>query len=357
MDVQDLHRQAQMLLFKSDLEARVRLWRKLEKLLSDGIPIVAALQALRDLRPRGEAMHFALNEWAIAMANGRSFHQAIGGWVNSEEKMMVMAGDQAGALAQSLRSMIKVAQARQKIRGAVRSGLAYPTVLMLVTFGGLYLFSYKMVPAFTQSASGVAWTGMARTVVDVAGFVQGWLFWMLAMLVCLLTGVWVSLSQWAGRSRVRFDRHVPYSIYRVVQGASWIIALSAMIESGLRIESAMGHLMRSASPWAQERIGATLRALKSGFNIGQALSTTGYEFPDREIIADLHIYGGKSGFDEALKLIADDWISQSVEKIERLMKQVFNVALVTLTLVIAFQVTGLMALQMQFSSQVRQINA
>ena len=39
------------------------------------------------------------------------------------------------------------------------------------------------------------------------------------------------------------------------------------------------------------------------------------------------------------------------------MKQVFNVALVTLTLVIAFQVTGLMALQMQFSSQVRQMNA
>lgn len=351
--LQTINRTVQIWLFKADLPARIRLWRKLGKLLADGIPIVMALEALRDLRRKDEPMYMALNEWVIAMKNGKKFNEVIKDWVSSEERMLMMAGDQAGSLPQSMQSLIKVSEAKQKIKSAVISGISYPFTLLVVTFLGLYLFNYKIVPAFTQAVKGANWTGMASYVISFSSFMQEWYVWIVLIFVGLVVGMFVSMPMWASKSRVPFDRHVPYSIYRVMQGSSWLIALSALTESGLRLESAMEQLMNASSPWAKTRIRAAIKALKSGKSFGQALSHTGYEFPDREIISDLHIYASKGGFDQAIKTVAEDWINEAVERIQKLMQQVFNVSLVLLTVIIGFEVAGILSMQMQFSSNVR----
>jgi type II secretory pathway component PulF len=94
--------------------------------------------------------------------------------------------------------------------------------------------------------------------------------------------------------------------------------------------------------------------MKSGKTLGAALVQTRYEFPDREIISDIQIYANKSGFDEALRVIGDEWITESVERIQDMMRIVFSASLLFAGGVIAFMVSGMFAMQLQLSQLMQQ---
>lgn len=354
IDKSELERKLNIFLFKMDVRGRIKLWRKLGKLLSDGIPIITALEELRDLRSKKEPMYLALKEWAAVMNNGKKFSDAVKPWVSTEESMLLLAGDQSGSLAQSMQSVVKVTKAKQSIKDAVLSGIRYPLFLIILAFAVMFMFSYKVIPAFAKASRGDKWTGMARTMIDVSHFMQNWLVWIALAAVILIVGVLVSMPKWSGPSRTAFDRYPPYSIYRITQGATWIIALSALIQAGMRIEMAMEQLMGNASDWARVRINAALRGMKSGKNLGQALVMTRFEFPDKEIISDIQVYSNKSGFDEALRIIGEEWITESVERIQELMKKVFSGTLLIAGAVIMFMLSGMLAMQMQLTQIIQQ---
>lgn len=350
IDFDDLSRSKAIFFFKNDTKARTRLWRRLGKQLTDGIPIVTAMEEMAALRKPGEAMGMALTEWSAVMKNGKKFSDAVRDWVTTEEVMLMMAGEQSGALPESMKSVVSVTKAKRGVQSAVVGGLAYPTFLMIIAFGVMFLFNFKIIPAFARAANGRSWSGMAKTMVDVSAFTQVWLPWIALLLVIAIGVVISSMPIWSGSGRTVADRYPPYSIYRVMQGSTFLIALSSLIQAGVRIDEALEQLADNSSPWARTRINAALRELRAGRNIGEALHRTGYEFPDREIISDIRVYATKSGFDEALRLIGEDWIEESVEQIKGLMNVVFSVSLLVVAGVIAFEVSGLIAMELQLSS-------
>lgn len=347
IDSQEIVRSINIQLFRLDDAARIRLWKKLAKLLGDGIAIIPAMEELQRTRKPSDPMYMALGEWISVLKNGRKVSDAVRDWVTSEEAMLLMAADQSGNLAGTLASVVKVTKAKQAIRGSIVGGLAYPVFLLIITFGVIYLLGYKIVPAFTAAAQGDRWTGLARLMVDSSNFIQNWFVWLVALVVVLIASVIISMPLWTGYLRSSFDKYPPYSIYRVMQGSSWLISMAALIEAGMRIESAMEELIKTASPWAKERIAATLVGIRSGKNLGAALMATGLGFPDEEIISDIRVYSSKSDFDRALKDIGDDWITESVEKIASLMNVVFGVALMLVASTIGFTMLGLFAIQTQ----------
>lgn len=333
--------------FKSDAKTRQSLWKKLGKLLKDGIPIIVGLQEIRGLRKPSTPVSLAIDEWIRGMNNGRKLSEVILPWVNAEEAMLIMAGEQSGSLDEALESVVKVAKAGAAIRGAVVSGLTYPVFLLFMSFGALYFFGYKIIPAFSKAANPDAWTGFARVMVNAAGFIQSWLHWILLAVAILVVAFFVALPRWNGAVRVLLDRFAPFSIYRVMQGSSWLIALSALVAAGMRIETAIEQLRRNASAWARVRCDAALKGLRAGRNLGDSLERSGYEFPDRAIISDIRLYATKSGFDEALRVIGDEWITESVERVKALMSVVFAMALLLVGSVIMFIAAGFGAMQMQ----------
>lgn len=347
MRLDDLSRDFARWQFRSDARTRQGLWKKLGKLLRDGIPIIAGLQEIRGLRKPGAPVSVAIDEWVRGMNNGRKLSDVVLPWVSAEEAMLIMAGEQSGSLDDALDSVVKVAKAAAAIRGAVISGLSYPVFLLCMAFGALYFFGYKIIPAFARAVRADAWHGLARTMVDAAAFVQHWLHWIGVAVLLLLVAFFIALPRWNGRVRVVLDRFAPFSIYRVMQGSSWLIALSALVQAGMRIESAIEQLGRNASAWARVRCDAALKGLRAGRDLGDSLERSGYEFPDRAIISDLRLYATKSGFDEALRAIGDQWITESVEHVAALMRIVFAVALLLVGMVVMFIAAGFGAMQMQ----------
>lgn len=331
--------------------ARRRTWLKLAKLISNGVPILQALQTMQErrlkLKSASDPMVVALTDWIAHMRNGRRFAEAIDGWVPEEERMLIASGEASGTLEASLQSACTQIISGQEIRGALVAGFAYPAILIVLAFGVLVLFGYKIIPAFSGVIGDKGWQGMAASMVWVADFVQHWLWLVAVVLVSSIAAFFVSLPRWDGRTRIFLDLYPPYSIYRTVKGSAWIIAVASLVEAGERMENALKMLADQANPWMRNRIEACLAGMRSGHNLGEALARAGHGFPDQEVIDDLGVYSSLSGFDQALSLIGREMLTETVERIKVSMRLVFGVGLLLVAGIIAWMISGMIAMQTQ----------
>ncbi len=342
-----------------DHAGRRRLWLKLAKLIGNGVQILQAVDSIRDRRVASgggkDPETYALTAWTSAIKNGARLSRAMEDWVTLEEMMLISAGEQSGTLESALRSAARVMEGRKRIRSAVYAGLAYPFVLLLMAIGILFLFGFKIVPAFTKVMHGAEWLGIAKLMIMVSNFAQDWLWIAVLGIGGLIVLFFLTLPYFDGPLRVLLDRYTPYSIYRVMQGSTWLIALAAMVDAGLRIEIALEQLAEGAPPWLHRRISTCLAGMRSGHSMGDALTRAGYEFPDREIIEDLGVYSTLSGFEDALSMLGREWLDESIEQIEARMKVVFGISLLCVGVLIAFLVSGLMDMELQMSRAMQQV--
>lgn len=344
-------------MFKADAGGRRRLWMKLEKKLSNGVPVLLSVESIAKqrvlLKGKGDPTAIALQDWARGIKSGRKFSDVIGGWVTNEESMIITAGEQSGHIEKSLASASRVMLAKKEIRSEVTKGVIYPAFLIMMAIGVLLLFSYKIIPAFTNVVPNAKWSGMASHMMTITSFTRDYIVYVILLMIATIVAFVFSLPKFDGPVRIFLDRYPPYSIYRIVQGSSWLIAFSALIESGVRMENALQQLGDKGSIWLNNRMQACLRLMRAGYSIGDALARTGTDFPDREIIDDISVYGSMSGFDQALSLLGNEWITESVENIRAKMKVVFGAAILTMGGIVSFMVFGLFAMQSQMATAMR----
>ncbi|MDR5671210.1 type II secretion system F family protein, partial [Burkholderia cenocepacia] len=93
-----------------------------------------------------------------------------------------------------------------------------------------------------------------------------------------------------GNVRAWLDRYPPYSIYRLITGCGFLVALSSLQAAGFTVERSLARLAADATPWLRQRIDDMLFGVKSGLNVGEAMKNAGYRFPSEEIVDDLCVY-------------------------------------------------------------------
>lgn len=332
---------------------RRRVWLKLAKLLENGVPIKTALESMRARRARlkgkSDTLVLAYDDWLTQINNGRRFSDAIRGWVGYDELLLLSAGEQSGHLEKALHSAVMLIEASKRIKAAVLGGITYPIILILISFGILYLFGIKVYPVFSRVVPEDKWVGLAADMVVFSRFVQDWLWLAGLVVVSLIVLILGSMPYWTGQLRVRFDAYPPWSVYRVVKGSAWLIALSALVSAGVRVEDALRMMNARATPWMRERIDALLVGLSNGLTVSDALARSGHNFPDPDIVDDLGVYAQLTSFDQALETIGRETLTFSVESIQRAMKVIFNVGVVLVAGLIAWMISGLVSMQMQLA--------
>lgn len=338
--------------------ARLRLYRKMSKMLSNGLPLLKVLEELRDReshqgkKPK-EPLAIILDDCRRSVQNGRLLSEALEGWAPRAEQMILMAGEQSGKLETTLISVVNVVQARKKINAVIVGGMAYPLAILALVLSYVYLFGAKVIPQFTLMMDPAKWHGAARSLYLMSLWVQQWMAYTLMGLGVLLVLLFVSMPRWRGNLRIWADKLPPYSIYRLMVGSSFLMAFSSLQGAGVTVEKALMRLSHVASPWLRERLDGALLGVRSGLNCGEALRNTGYEFPSQEVIDDLCVYAEYKGFAEALKLMADEWMEQGVEVISLRMKMVNGIAVVTMAMVIGWLVIGFFGIQQEIAALAR----
>lgn len=337
---------------------RLRLYRKIGKMLSNGLPLLKVLEELELRASHGgrkpnEAMAIVLGDWRHAVQNGGMLAEGMAGWVPESEQLIILAGEQAGRIETALMSVAGVVQSSKKIRASILAGLAYPVMVLAMTICYVYLFGTRVIPRFEQFANPAQWQGAARSLYVMSGFVQHWLWLCLIAFGLFIALVGWSMPHWNGRVRTYLDRMPPYSVYRLVVGSGFLMAFASLQASGFTVEKSLVRLGANARPWLRARIDDTLFGVKSGLNAGEAMRNAGYRFPSQEIVDDLCVYSEYGGFAEALKTIAEEWLEDGVETIFMQMRVLNGAAIIVLALVIAWLITGFFGIQQEIAAVTR----
>ena len=134
------------------------------------------------------------------------------------------------------------------------------------------------------------------------------------------------------------------------------MAFSSLQSAGFTVEKSLGRLATYAKPWLRQRIDDMLFGVKSGLNVGEAMKNTGYRFPSTEIVDDLCVYAQYKGFAEALHTIANEWMNEGVQTIEAQMRVVNGAAIITLSLVLSWLISGFFGIQQEIAGLARSLH-
>ena len=166
----------------------------------------------------------------------------------------------------------------------------------------------------------------------------------------IFCGIWISLENWSGRLRATFDKLPPWNIYKIHISVGWLMALSSMMSAGITMPDAIRMLADNASRYLRSILEETLHYIANGDNLGIALSRTERDFPNKEIIGDLMIYADMVDFDKNITSIANDYLDESVRKMESISNILNGFGIMLVSAIIAWVVLGTFQMQDQITA-------
>lgn len=343
------------LMFRTNTEKRMSICRKLASLLRNDFTLIDALERLEMIeskngtKPR-EPFAIVMREWQKNLERGMTFSETTRGWVPQNETLLVTSGNLSN-LVVALENVGRVVSGMTRIRRAMVSAIAYPLFLFALTFGIIIMVGVYLVPPLAEIAGNdVVWRGAARSLVLLSDFTIRYWYLFLVVFASLVAIIWASMANWSGRIRAQFDKLPPWSVYKIQISVGWLMSLGAMVSAGVAIPDAMRMLADSANKYLKGILERALRFIANGDNLGVALMHAKRDFPDSEIIGDLTIYADMNGFDENLNQIANDYLNESVRKMEKISNTLNSLGILLVSAIIAWVVLGTFQMQDQITS-------
>ena len=336
-------------------DKRITIWRKLVSLLKNDFTLVDALNRIQMTESRGgakpnEPFAICMREWEKNLERGLSFSEATRGWVPAEETLLLTSGNMS-SLVVALENVSRIIVANKRISGAVFGAIAYPLLLLVLVVAIIIMVGIYLVPPLAEVVGdSMVWTGGAATLIWVSNLASK--YWQIISIVVVGLGlfIWWSLPRWAGHLRAAFDKFPPWNIYKIRLSVGWMMSLAAMVSSGVAIPDAMRMLADNSNRYLRKILEATLHYIANGDNLGDALQNTGMDFPNQELIGDLSIYADMNDFDSNLNQISNDYLENSVKKIESVSSVLNSVGILLITAVIAWIVLGTFQMQDQITA-------
>ena len=334
---------------------RIAIWRKLVSLLKNDFTLVNALNRLQMTESHGgarpnEPFAICLREWEMNLERGLSFSEATRGWIPTEETLLLTSSNMSSLIV-ALENVGRIVVANKRIGRAVFGAIAYPLLLLVLVLGIIIMVGIYLVPPLAEVAGdGMVWTGGAASLIWLSEWAgKYWKF--IAFVFCLIVVFsWLSLPTWSGRLRTFFDKLPPWNIYKIRVSVGWMMSMAAMVSAGVSIPDAMRVIADNANKYLRNILDKTLQHIANGDNLGNALQNTGMDFPSQELIGDLAVYSDMNDFDENLNHISNEYLEESVRKIESLSDALNTVGILLISGVIAWVVLGTFQMQDQITA-------
>lgn len=324
---------------------RLQFYESMATLLENGVQLNDAVREVHgiysdDGKQRYHPIAMASREAAMGVANGKALADALEHWLPSQERALIDAGQESGNLIGALSDCARLIEAQGKILGAVITATAYPMMLWALLIYLLHVIANKMVPNMARMSDPDRWTGTAAMLYSLSNFVTGpGIYFLIGIILLLVTAIW-SLPYYTGPGRVALDRMPPWSIYRTLQGTTFLLNVAVMLRAGIKPYDSLQMLSRTAPPWLKQRIEATRYGVGLGQNLGQALKNAGHEFPDKQAIQFLCVLASRKGFAEAAMRFSSRWLETSLKQVAIAAKLILNISLLLVGSVMVLVLLG-----------------
>lgn len=331
---------------------RQQFYRRIAGLARNGMALAKGVRVLEQrAKKRSGAWAYdpnclALSEIATRLENGAAFDKALAGWVPPGDMSVLAAGVRSGTIPETLMRLLNSGKAVARIRNSILKELFEPGIMMILVAYLIYLIGTQVVPVMETVVPVAKWPMTAKMMLPMAYVVTGWpAVFILGGVATFIIAFFATLGRWSQHGRTFFDQIPPWSVYRILQGASWIAGFTSLMESGERIESALAIQARMASPWLRARLLAARTKVLNGADIGQALIHTGFLFPDRDLIDDIGVFAGHADFARVLKTLGEEWVQEQEVKIGATIHMIGTFLNIGVNILILMTVLGMNALQ------------
>lgn len=242
---------------------------------------------------------------------GERWQSALIPWLPANDAMLFRASRQTGITSKLMRRLTEMSVEGRRWSKEVRKAIAPALVniayiIVLIASVGLFYF-----PALHRQLPNMQITGGAAQLQALSNFVNSYGVIVL-VLVVMTPFVLRRFLESSGTVRSLFDGMIGFSLYRQSTGMTFLLGLSAILETGAKFEEAIALLKEDATPYVRERLEALLAY--DDLKPADALNATGYGWPDEETLELLQLYMETKNPHEGIDVLVNDWFEQAIEK-------------------------------------------
>lgn len=229
------------------LTQKINFTSELEVLLSSGISVLTSLESIETNTPDSK-LKVVCRELQNSIKSGQSFAGALNeyyGKVFGEIYCsLVETGEKSGELEKTLDRMLTMLKKQDNIKGKVINASIYPSILIIMLFALLILFSKFVFPAFLSimSINGGDLPFLARTITDFFSFISNF-WWLIIIAVAAFIGLLSTLNQ-TYKIRYKFDEfllklNIISDFIQFINVSNFLTVLQISYDAGVPITSGM----------------------------------------------------------------------------------------------------------------------
>jgi len=242
---------------------------------------------------------------------GERWQSAFIPWLPANDAMLFRASRQTGITPKLMRRLTEMSVEGRRWSKEMRKAIAPALVniayiVALISCIGLFYF-----PALHRQLPNMRITGGAAQLQSLSNFVNSYGVLLLGLAVTIPVLLKRFLTS-AGPVRSLFDGLIGFSLYRQSTGMTFLLGLSAVLETGAKFEEAIELLKEDATPYVRERLEAVLAY--DDLKPADALSATGYNWPNEETLELLQLYMEMKNPHEGIDVLVNDWFERAIEK-------------------------------------------
>lgn len=334
---------------------RVQFYDALRFLIENRQQLKTALELMRDAwtdfgrhwHPYAELIDDCID--AIRENSGeRTLARTLIRWLPHAEASVISAGVRSGSLSQALGYANTLTLASKRIRQAVWQMSIYPLGLTIMLSSTLFILNTQVVPSLLWISPPENWTGALGFLYGLSQFISHYGIVTGAGLTLVVSWIIWSIPRWHRPDRIRraCDSVMPWSVYKDIQGATFLLNMGALLRAGVKTKDALELLQESASPWLAVRIDTITEHVREGKHLGQALRDCGYKFPSQEAANFLSLLQG-DGADDLISNYGQRWLEQALGRVSKravVVRLFMYLSIILMLLLLAFVVVDINAL-------------
>lgn len=237
------------------------------------------------------------------------------GLVPNGDLILIRSAEQSRNVPDSIDHLAAVVDFKWRLRKAVIGQLVIITATSILT-AGVSKLTADIITEIVDSAPQVIFTGFNGFVVTLSNIINSY---GLHIVICILIAfalIVYGAPRFFGNWRHKVDELPLLGLYRDVQSANNIAALSMLLSSGLVLKDAIINLSKSANPWTKWQLSKVINSLDTAPN--KLMHAFGHGLFSRELRGRLaSLSDSTSSFENAiihLGRIELDRIEQQIKK-------------------------------------------
>jgi|GEM_PF-7086299 len=290
---------------------RMRLYRYLQTYIGNEIRETDALAQVYNLVARTSGLKnwdplavFAATALHSLTQSGGTLSAVLADWAPQNEASILAAGQETGLSPALLEKLIHHSQRLSDVTGTVRSAFASLSIGLFLSFAALYWIGTVIFPDIIRSIRTDVFYGYAGQLKAMSDYMVDYGLLTGGALIVIAVAIVYSLGTLTGPVRSFLDRLPPWSIYRDLSAATFLIGLATLIQKGVNEQQALVALNRQANPYLREKIAHLIKL--NDRPLADRLASFSPPWPNLTLVLDLSVFMQAKRPDEGIEICSEE---------------------------------------------------